>query len=176
VGKARCAPSIKQSALIRSQRALWNINMAICIMLFFFLAIFWLAAEFGAIPRPSPRAIEVLEAAELCAIAVFAIELYSRYNQTPDKKKFLAQNWLAIIAILPIGILVRAARAFQAVGLLRPVEGALRLAEADILVPAVAVSGHSVLAVHKWLSHFQVFSDFFSLIAGAADRARRIFR
>ena len=176
MGKPRKAPPSKPSAFIRLQRSLWGINVAICILLFFFLAVFWLAAEFGVFPQPDARTAGVLEAAELCAISVFAIELYSRYRQTPDKKKFLAQNWLAIIAILPIGILVRAARAFQAVGVLKPVEGAFRLAEADYLVPAVAVSGRSALAVQKWLSSFQVFRDFFSLVGGMAAKARRIFR
>jgi hypothetical protein len=176
VGKARKTPVAAPSEFIRRQRALWNMNVAICILLFFFLAVFWLAAEFGAIPQPDARTAGVLEAAELCAIAVFAIELYSRYRQTADKRKFLAQNWLAIIAILPIGIIIRAARAFEVVGLLRPVAGTLRLAEADFLMPAVAVSSRSALAVHRWLSHFQVFADFFSLVGGVAARARRIFR
>ena len=114
-----------------------------------------------------------MEIIELCAILVFAIELYSRYNGMPDKKKFLAQNWLAILAILPLGVFVRSFRAAEGVGLLRPLEGTFRIAEADFIVPAIAISSRPLLAAQQWLSHFQGFQDFFALVRAWA---KKVFR
>lgn len=153
------------------QRRLWKASIAICIILFFFLAIFWLAVEVRLFPAPDERTIFVLEFAEACAILIFALELYSIYRQTPDKKKFLAQHWLAIIAILPIGIMVRAARMFQSVGAFRALEAPLGLAKADLLVPAISVSARPAFALQKWLANFQIFRDFFALAGKLAKRA-----
>jgi len=155
------------------QRRLWGVNIAICVIIFFALALYWLAVEVKAFPEPGARTVEILEFAEICAITVFAIELYSRYRKTPDKRQSLAQNWLAIIAILPLGIIFRATRVFESVALLRPLAGELRLAEAEFFMPAIAVSSRPLLALHRWLANYKVFADFFSL---ASAWARRLIR
>ncbi|MFA6328412.1 MAG: ion transporter [Candidatus Micrarchaeia archaeon] len=155
------------------QRRLWGALLALCTVAFFVIAVVLLSAEFGAIPPLSAEVSDLLELIELCAISIFAIELYLRYRETPDKKKFLRQNWLAILAILPVGVFVRSFRAAEGIGLLRPLSGTFRIAEADFIVPAVAVSSRPLLAAQKWLSNIQVFKDFFALARGWA---KAIFR
>ncbi len=146
------------------ERRLWGALIAACVVVFFVVAIIFLSADFGAIPPLSEGNASLLEFIELCAIAVFAIELYARYTCAPDKKKFLAQNWLAILALLPLGLFIRSLRAAEGIGLLRPLEGTFRIAEADFIVPAIAVSSRPLLAVQQWLSHFQGVKDFFALV------------
>jgi hypothetical protein len=157
----------------RLKHMLWGALLAACVVAFFAIAIILLAVDFGVIPPLAEGTSYLLETVELCAILVFAIELASRYRRTPDKKKFLAQNWLAILAILPVGVFIRSFRAAEGMGLLRPLQGTFRLAEADFLMPAIAVSGRPLLALHKWLANFHVFRDFFAL---AGYFARRFFR
>ncbi len=157
----------------RLQHRLWGALLAACVVVFFAIAIVLLAVDFGAIPPLSEGDASLLEIIELCAIIVFAIELYSRYRSTPDKKKFLAQNWLAIIALLPIGVFVRSFRAAEGIGLLRPLQGTFRVAEADFIVPAIAVSSRPLLAAQQWLSHFQGFQDFIALVRAWA---KKVFR
>ena len=157
----------------RLERRLWDALLASCVVVFFVVAIIFLSAEFGAIPPLAEEASNLLEFIELCAILVFAAELYSRYTRTPDKKQFILQNWLAILAILPLGIFIRSFRAFEGIGLLRPLQGTFRLAETEAIMPALLVSGRPLLAAHRWLTHFQVFRDFFAL---AHAWGKRIFR
>jgi len=157
----------------RLQRRLWGALLAACVVAFFAIAVILLSVEFGALPPLSEADASLLEFIELCAIFVFAIELCLRYRRTPDKKEFLLQNWLAILAILPVGVFIRSFRAAEGIGLLRPLQGTFRIAEADFILPAVAVSSRPLLAAQKWLSHFQVFQDFFALARGWA---KRIFR
>ena len=152
------------------QRRLWSALLTACVVVFFLLAVILLAVDFGAIPPLAKRTAELLELAELFAILVFAIELCSRYRSTPDKKKFIMQNWLAILAILPLGIMIRSFRAIEGVGLLRPLQGTFRLAETEAIMPAMLVAGRPLLAVHQWLSHFQVFKDFFALVRSWGQR------
>ena len=147
------------------QRRLWGALLTACVVVFFIVAIIFLSVDFGAIPPLSENMALILEVIEFCAIIVFAIELYSRYRRTPDKKKFLMQNWLAILALLPIGIFIRSFRAAECVGLLRPLQGAFRLAEAEAIMPALLISGRPLIALHKWLTHFHVFRDFFALVS-----------
>ena len=157
----------------RLQRRLWNALLTACVVVFFVVAIIFLSVEFGLIPPLATGTSGLLEFIELCAILVFAIELYIRYTRTPDKKKFLVQNWLAILALLPLGVFIRSFRAAEGIGLLRPLQGTFRIAEADFIVPAIVVSSRPLLAVQRWLAHFQVFRDFFALAHGWA---KRIFR
>lgn len=149
---------------------LWGALLSACVVVFFATAVAFLAVDFKAIPPLDQGTAELLEYAELFAIAMFAIELYSRYRQTPDKKKFLRQNWLAIVAILPAGALVRSFRAAEGIGLLRPLQGSLRFAETDAIMPALLVSGRPLLAAQKWLANLEVFRDFFSLARRAGKR------
>jgi hypothetical protein len=152
---------------------LWGVLIASCIVAFFVIAVIFLSAEFGLIPPLSEANVALLEFVELCAILVFAAELYIRYARTPDKKKFLMQNWLAILAILPLGMFIRSFRAAEGIGLLRPLQSTFRLAETEAIMPLLLVSGRPLLAVHRWLVHFQVFKDFFAL---AGKWAKRVFR
>ena len=151
-------------------RRLWDALLAASVVVFFIVAIIFLLVEFGAIPSLPEGDAARLEFIEFCAILVFAIELYVRYARSPDKKKFFVQNWLAILAILPIGVFIRSFRAAEGVGLLRPIQGAFRFAETEALIPALLVSGSPLLAVHRWLANFQVFKDFFALAGAWAKR------
>jgi len=83
-------------------RRLWGALLTSCVVVFFAVALVFLSAEFGMIPPLTEGNTALLEFAELCAILVFAIELCIRYARAPDKKAFLVQNWLTIIAILPL--------------------------------------------------------------------------
>ncbi|MCX6771822.1 MAG: hypothetical protein NTX79_07240 [Candidatus Micrarchaeota archaeon] len=160
-------------ASARLQRRLWGALLAACVVVFFIIAVILLSVDFGVVPPLTAGDEGLLGIAELCAIAVFAIELCTSYARTPDKKKFLMQNWLAMLAILPLGVFIRSFRAAEGIGLLRPLQGTFRIAEADFLVPALAVSSRPLLAAQQWLAHFQVFRDFFAL---AREWKSRIFR
>jgi len=143
------------------------------VVAFFAIAVILLAVEFGALPNLSEADARLLEFIELCAIFVFAIEICLRYRGTPDKKEFLLQNWLAILAILPVGVFIRSFRAAGGIGLLRPLQSTFRLAETKAIMPLLLVSGRPLLAAQKWLAHFQVFRDFFML---ARACMKKVFR
>ena len=161
------------SGSARLKRRLWGALLAACVVVFFIVAIIFLSAEFGAIPPLTEGDAAALELVELCAIIVFAAELCIRYARANDKKKFLMQNWLTIIAILPLGVFIRSFRAAEGIGLLRPVQSAFRAAEAEAIMPLLLVSGRPVLSVQRWLANFQVFRDFLALVRAWAKRNLR---
>ena len=161
------------SGSARLQHRLWDALLTASVVVFFAVAIIFLSSEFGMIRPLTIGDAALLEFAELCAIIVFASELCIRYTRAPDKKKFFMQNWLAILAILPLGLFIRSFRAAEGIGLLRPIQSTFRFAETEAIMPFLLVSGRPVLAMHRWLVNFQGVKDFFSLVRAWA---KMIFR
>lgn len=151
------------------QRRLWNLNLALCVVIFFTLAVWWIGIEFGVFPEPTPRMEALMEQADILAIAIFAIDLYSRFRKSGDKAQFLRKNWLQIVVLLPVGMVFRAARAVEELGILRSMRLAGRLSEMPLVIPEVAVAGRlagaGLARAHGWLVHFSVITDFFKLVA-----------
>ena len=151
------------------QRRLWNLNLALCVFIFLILAAWWIGVEFGAFPEPAPRMEALMEQADLMAIGVFAIELYSRFRKSGDKAQFLRKNWLEIIVLLPVGMVFRAARAVEELQILRSMRLAGKLSELPLAIPEVAVMGKGIgsglVRAHRWVGHFSIVTDFFKLVA-----------
>jgi hypothetical protein len=167
----------KRAALQRQQRMLWNLLLAVGLVIFFVLSVWWIGIDLRMLPVPSQQTQDLMDAAELAAIAVFAIELYGRFRKSANAGEFLRKNWLGILVLLPIGILVRFARGLEAAGLLRPAEVASKLGEDVKLAPALASAGkaaaHAGAEAQKWASHFSGISDFLAMVSETVGKLLR---
>jgi len=164
--------------LRHEQQVLWRLNLALAVILFFILSVWWICIEFGYLAEPGPATEWVMEIADLIAILVFAIELYRRYRKTKSKAEFLKKNWLEILALLPVGLIFRAGRIVEEVEIFRSLRLGAKLGEAPLVIPEVVfVSGKNfgafLVKAQKYLAHYTVFSDFFALLGRWKSRLLR---
>jgi hypothetical protein len=164
--------------LEKLQQKLWKANLAIAIIVFFVLSVWWIGIDLKYFEKPPQSTDDLMQLADLAAIGVFGIELYSRYRKTPDKVQFLKKNWLEIIVLLPMGLLFRFYRGLEAAGSLRPVSSALRIGDKGLLAPEVAWLGRAAAKLfaeaQEWVAHFSVISDFFAMVAENAGKLLRL--
>lgn len=168
VGKRAGSAAYETRRLASLQRRLWRLNLALALIIFLVLAVWWIGIEFGLFPEPSEKTELLMEQADLFAIGIFAIELYSGFKKAQDKALFLRKRWLEIIVLLPIGVFFRAFRALSELEAVARAKSAVRLGEMPVLIPELAVAGKAagrgLAFVHHWLCHFSVFSDFICLV------------
>ncbi len=184
MGKRKKVGGGRVAELERRQRRLWNVAIALCIIIFFVLSVWWIGIEMGFFATPGPKTVELMEYADLAAIFVFAIELYSRYRKTPDKLVFLKKNWLEILVLLPVGVMFRAFKSMESVEAVRSAGLALRVEKEGLVLPELAAAGravaHIIEGAHKWVMHFSVISDFFAMVSenvgNALSLAGKLFR
>ncbi len=154
--------------LTHLQSRLWRLNLALALMIFLILAVWWIGIELGFFPQPPAESELLMEQADLFAIGIFALELYSGFRKAQDKAQFLRRKWLEIIVLLPIGTLFRAFKALGELEVLGKARAIVRLEELPVVVPELAVAGraagHGLVGIHKWLCHYTVFSDFFGFV------------
>lgn len=145
------------------QHRLWNTNLVLAVLLFFILSVWWIGVEFKFFAAPDMRTQELLDFADLAAIGIFAVEFAKEYRKEEDKVRFFRKHWLGIIAILPFGFILRAARIAKFLELPRQLEFVARLDELQLAMPGVALSAKAIgggfVAAHKWLAHYTVFTD-----------------
>ena len=146
------------------QRRLWRLNLALALAIFLILAILWIGIELGAFPAPDEASARIMEQADLMAILVFGIELYSEFRRAEDKKVFLKTHWMEVIVLLPIGTVVRMFRAAEGLEVFAGIRKAAELEKFPMVVPEVTIIGKSAaqgaVRLHQWLCHYTVFSDF----------------
>ncbi|MFH1306481.1 MAG: hypothetical protein ABIH83_02375 [Candidatus Micrarchaeota archaeon] len=136
--------------LKKTQYNLWSWAVALAILLLLTVTSIELLADFDVIPHPSPSHFKILELGNLIAIFIIGIELVSAYRNTKNKIVFLKQNWLVILAILPLGIVLRAGRIFEGLVIieefasLRTLQMAGKFGELQSILP--------VLEIPEWLS------------------------
>lgn len=124
------------------RRKIWALAVSGAVVLFFVLLVIDAGSWFGWWPSPNLRQKEIMEEADLIAIGIFAVDIYSRYRAATDKMLFLRRNALEIIAILPMGVFLKLGQAFEAAGFLRNLQAAARVEEMSALAPALnAIKG-----------------------------------
>lgn len=155
------------------QRRLWKVNLALALIVFLVLAVWWIGIDLGTFPQPAERTVALMEQADLTAILVFAIEIVSGFGKAKDKAMFLRKNWLGILVLLPLGAFFRAFRAVSETEILG-IRAAARLERMPAFFPQIAVigktAGKGIVGLHHWLCHYTVFSDFFAFAGKLAKR------
>jgi len=170
IGLSAIAAKRRVAILQSRQKKLWRVNLILGVILFFILSVWWIGVEAGVIAPPSAQTEETMEIADLIAILIFAIELYGRYKKSQSKTEFLKNNWLEILAILPIGLIFRAGRVLEEIAIFRSLRLGINLGEAPMVIPEVVLlsgksAGRMLLSAHNWLAHYSVFADVFELVA-----------
>lgn len=177
-------------SLRRFQYRLWSVVLALAILLFFALSFIEIGESwFHLLPPPSNSHAELMFWADLLAIGIFALEFWALYRQYTNKMLFLRHNWLGILAILPIGLLLRGARVVESIESLRALQLAGKLDEMAVVFPGVSIFrseksilslhalsaaiSHLMLQVQNGLAHFSVVTDFIELTAQSFLRLLR---
>ncbi|MCX6769411.1 MAG: hypothetical protein NT051_01890 [Candidatus Micrarchaeota archaeon] len=159
------------------QKRLWQLNLVICLVLFFILSVWWIGIDLGFFAKVSPQTEQMMETVDLIAIGVFLLELYSRFSKSDDKAKFLRANWMELIVLLPIGLAFRALKSVESLGSVRVIRPLFEIKEIQAVVPGVAIFGEATariaIEVKKWLTHYSVITDFFDF---AVKSAKKLFK
>ncbi len=165
--------------LRRQQHLLWSWAIALAILLVFIISVSELMPTFGLAPALPPRTADLLEGADLIAFLVIGLELYGHYRLTANKMLFLRQNALAILAMLPIGLLARAMLAVQSLGALRGIQAAGKFDELSILLPSLNLRALEVfpgllsgltLQLHSIATRLGGVSEFLEMVAESLGR------
>lgn len=96
--------------MIKHFFAVWKLVAVIA--LFFVLATF--LAEF-LLPLDEGQR-HLLEALDLAAIAVFAVDLAIHYTESKAKKGFFRRNWFLVVSLFPLASFLRALKAVRVLG------------------------------------------------------------
>ncbi len=169
----------------REQARMWSWALALSILTFFLISVISIGAYLGWAGPLSPRMEAIIEQADLMAITVFALEFAAQYRKAENKALFFKKNWLGILAILPMGLFMRAASVAEGIGFVRSLQAFVKLEKFELVLPTLQFSktlrvtvpstlvSESVLWVQNTLAHFSVFTDFAEL---AFESVRRILR
>ncbi len=133
--------------LSRIQHRLWTWTVALAIILLLLVAFIELAPSFGFGPHPSSSRAQLLEQADLTALLVLILELAAQYHSARNKAVFVRQNWFLILALLPLGIFLRAASLLEGARAVRAVQAWGKLDEMRVVLPSLDVPLFSPLVV-----------------------------
>ncbi len=169
----------------RSQARMWSWTLALSIVVFFLISVISIGAYLGWGGPLSPRMEAILEQADLMAIAVFALEFSAQYRKAENKALFFKKNWLGILAILPMGLFLRAASVAEGISFVRSLQALVKLEKFELVLPTLEFSktarvavptslvSNSMLWVQNGLAHFSVITDFIGLVFNSARRILR---
>ena len=127
----------------KTQYRLWSWAVALSILLLFSVAAIEILSDMGILAPPGASHLSILQSADFLAIFVIGLELASSFTHSKNKMLFVAENWLAILAILPIGLFARAFKAFEAfafmeeISILRGFQMAGKFGEFSNIIPAL---------------------------------------
>ncbi|MEM4235555.1 MAG: hypothetical protein QXV44_00705 [Candidatus Anstonellaceae archaeon] len=97
----------------------WSLSILAALLTLIFIGFYELFSHIYIIkPLSSPSYLYSQFIAEVIAILILFVELAGRFINASNKALFIKQNWLAIIAILPIGLFARGLRTFELLGIL----------------------------------------------------------
>jgi len=112
-------PACKQIVgLKKFQYRLWGWTLALAIILLLSITSLDLLSDFQILPEISQAHHNVMANGDILAIFIISLELAQGFSHAKNKVVYIKENWLAILAILPIGLFVRVARSFEGLILL----------------------------------------------------------
>ena len=164
------------------QYSLWGVAVALSIFLLLSVATTEILSEFQILPHPSLAHSQALEYADALAIGIILIELATGFKHAKNKILFLKHNWLAIIAIFPFGLFVRAGRIFEGLyileelALLRPLQVATKFRELQILIPAIELPAEFTLLDDAYVALSRALSRSFASISPLSRAASSAIR
>ncbi|GEM_PF-6819349 len=123
-----------------SRERFWDFAVTFAIFTLFILLILEWTMEL------TPDQFMLFDIANVLCLVVFCIDLYKKYQEERNMGRFLAKNWIAILALLPLGTMFRMARFGESLGMVRvlKLERALPLAEElAFAVPGVRLVAES---------------------------------
>ncbi|MFN3909892.1 MAG: hypothetical protein ACK4J0_01500 [Candidatus Anstonellaceae archaeon] len=98
---------------------LWNLCIFFALATLIFISLNELLWHFHLVrPIRSEAYLKTQFFGEVLGISVLLIELLVGFSKATNKALFIQQNWLTILAILPIGIFSKSLRAFEILGIL----------------------------------------------------------
>ncbi|MFH0926996.1 MAG: hypothetical protein V1822_00260 [Candidatus Micrarchaeota archaeon] len=132
-------------ALRKLQYRLWGWCVALAILLLVSITAIDVASDFNFIPAHSVPYNAALLNGEVFAVFIIVLELSHGFTQAKNKALYLKQNWIAILAILPLGMLLRVARSFEGFAILehfaslRTLQAATKLGELNWIAPTLEI-------------------------------------
>jgi uncharacterized membrane protein len=148
---------------VGSRARFWDFAVTFSIFTLFILLILEWTVEL------TPDQIVLFDIANMLCLVVFAVDLFKKYQEERNVGRFILKNWLALLALLPIGTMFRMARFGESLGLVRvlKLERALPLAEElAFAIPGVRLVAESkivaevVVQGHKLASSASSVSEF----------------
>jgi len=133
-------PAAEARAIVehgKRQHRLWTWCVALAIFALLLVTLFDLVGPrlWGWTLSASRQ--RVLAQLDLLALGVLLLEMGAQFNVSKNKVLFLRKNWFLILALLPLGVLVRALRAFEGLEALRVFQAFGKLGELNVVAPSL---------------------------------------
>ncbi len=165
-------------SLGRIQHRLWTWTLALALLLLVLVSFFELAPIAGWLPHPSAAREGLLEQADLTAMLVLVLEMAAQYRSASNKALFMRQNWFLILALLPFGILLRAASLLEGARAVRVVEAWGNVDELRVVLPSLDIPLFSPLvawgeSMARMLSQWTGLNEVIELLANISGRLFR---
>lgn len=124
----------------RLQHRLWTWCVVLSIFGLLLVTLFdWIGPRlWGWTLTPSRE--RVLMQLDMLALGVLILEMGTQFRFAKNKVVFLKANWLIILALLPLGVMVRALRVFEGLEALRVFQMWGKLGELKVVVPTLELS------------------------------------
>ncbi|MCL6088739.1 MAG: hypothetical protein M1530_01070 [Candidatus Marsarchaeota archaeon] len=126
-------------SLGRLQHRLWTWAVALSLLALVLVSVFDFGPMFFGWPPTGAARERLLAQTELTALLVLAVELAAQFRAAKNKLLFLRTHWLLILAVLPLGVLLRAFRVLEIFSGVRAVQMWGKMGELHELAPALNV-------------------------------------
>jgi len=150
MGAEKCREII---SLRKLQYRMWGWTVALAILLLLSVTTIEILSDYNVISSPTLVHQDVMRNGDVLAIFIIALELTHGFSRARNKALYLRQNWIAILAILPLGMIVRIGRAFEGLAILEEIASlktlqmAGKFGELRSVVPALEMPSELSLLV-----------------------------
>ncbi len=161
----------------RLQHRLWSWTVALSLIALVIVTLL----EFGPLlfgwHALSPARERLVSQVDLSALFVLFLEVFAQFRAAKNKLLFLRTHWLLILAILPLGVLIRASRVLEGLSAIRALQVWGKLDELHAIIPELEIP--ILVAALVWLegalSRFARWSglkDFSELVTSVYARMK----
>ncbi|VVB57163.1 Uncharacterised protein [uncultured archaeon] len=161
----------------RLQHRLWSWTVALSLLALVLVTLI----EFGPLlwgwAPPSAGRERVISLVDLTSLLVVFLEVFTQFRAAKNKLLFLRTHWLLILALLPIGALIRASRVLESLNAVRALQVWGKLDELRDLLPELEIP--IVVAAVVWLeqaierfANWSGLKDFSELVSRVYERMK----
>ncbi len=164
-------------SLGRLQHRLWTWAVALSLLALVTVSIFDFGPMLFGWPPAGAARERLLAQTELTALLVLGVELATQFRAAKNKLLFLRTHWLLILAVLPLGVLLRAFRVLEILSSVRAVQMWGKVGELHEMAPALNVPILNTFVswgdgIARSVSRWSGMDEFFELLSRLVQKLK----